>query len=285
MAITWAEEMRKTIERLVARYNPYMIKRQIFVAIAASLIVALTMFVGGQDQGVTYHDFAAIPLTPVGSMQARAFLADTSGIAMGVMPPGMKQAPNHHEQEQITFSVEGAFDMNIGGERQHLEHSAALIPPNVEHPIIVGDHPATMMEYQAIRRTDWLPPYPRLVTPQSPEPMSVPAGQQITIDFSLASGGWQAVASGARWKRITGKTIQATLFDLAKAGATVEVAEQTSGRERLVYVLSGRIASSAAGSKRQISKETVIVVPVRTSVGLESVGQADTVAVLFEPVD
>src|SRR3978361_389992 len=61
--------------------------------------------VANQTEPVVYTDMAAIPLTPFGPMQARAVLADTSGIAMAVLPAGMKQTPNHHDQEQITLNV------------------------------------------------------------------------------------------------------------------------------------------------------------------------------------
>jgi hypothetical protein len=233
---------------------------------------------------VTYHDFAAIPLTPVGAMQARAFLAATSGVAMGVMPAGMRQAANHHQQEQITLCIEGTFDMVIGGVTHTLSNAAALVPSNVEHPMVVmSDRPATMLEYQAVLRTDWLPPHARLVLPQSPEPMAVPADRRITLDFASGSAGWKSTPNGARSKSISGATIRATFWDLSKLGAGFDVTAAPSTRERLVYVLSGRARAVTPATGRDAPKDTLVVVPPTAGkVAVESRGEQGTLIVVFE---
>ena len=54
-------------------------------------------------------------------------LADTSSLALVELPPGMKQAHQHHNQEQVTLGVGGALGLSIGGVAHLLgAHGAGL---------------------------------------------------------------------------------------------------------------------------------------------------------------
>src|SRR5215203_3842954 len=101
--------------------------RAVIITIVACGAASAAIHPAQMKPSVEYHDTAAIPLTPYAAMQARAYLADTTGFAYAQLPAGMKQGlRNHHNQEQISFAIEGTFDMLIGGTRQRLEHSAVL---------------------------------------------------------------------------------------------------------------------------------------------------------------
>ena len=70
----------------------------------AALVVAIVTADGitaqQQKPAVEYVDTSAIALGPLGFMQARAVLADTSGIAYAIFPAGSKQTSHHHDQER-----------------------------------------------------------------------------------------------------------------------------------------------------------------------------------------
>jgi len=53
------------------------------------------------------------------------------------------EAPLHwHEEEQITFVVDGEFDFEVAGEKRTLRRGeAVVIPPNVPHGARTGDTP------------------------------------------------------------------------------------------------------------------------------------------------
>jgi quercetin dioxygenase-like cupin family protein len=211
-------------------------------------------------------------------------LADTSGFAYAIFPAGSKQTPNHHEQEQITLNIGGTFTMSVGGKPQTLHNKAVLVPSNVEHPITASpDQPSVMLEYQPILRPDWLPPHPPFTSPQSPEPASLASGEPAVADFDPQSSGWQTDETGSRFKRISGKTIRATFYDLTNKGASVNITASPAQRERLVYVLGGRLSSSVGQATREIAKEMLLIVrPTATEVRLSSIGAPNTLVVVFE---
>lgn len=256
----------------------------------AALVVAIVAADGitaqQQKPAVEYVDTSAIALGPLGFMQARAVLAETSGLAYAVFPAGSKQTPHHHDQEQITLNVGGTFTMTVGGVPLTVHNRAVLVPSNVEHPITASpEQPSTMLEYQPILRPDWVPPHPRFSSPQSAQPATLAAGEPAIADFDIASEGWQTDNTGARSKAITGRTIRATFWDLSKQGAMVNVPAGPSSRERLIYVLDGRLTSSVGQASREIGKHMLMIVrPVATAVQLTSASQPNTVIVMFEPV-
>lgn len=79
-----------------------------------------------------------------------------------------------------------------------------------------------MLEFQPVRREDWLPPHPQVRQPQTAEPRPLDAAEHVTIDYALSSDDWQA-ESGGRVKLLAGKTVRASFWDLSNSGATVNI--------------------------------------------------------------
>jgi hypothetical protein len=213
-------------------------------------------------------------------------LTDTSSVAVGSVPARWRQPLHHHDQEQVTMGLGGALGYSIGGVAHQLgSHGAGLPPPNVEHGMSNDtDQPALMMEYQPVLRREWLPPHPQVPPqPQSPQAMTLTANQQDTIDFGLSSSGWQIEKSGARVKSLEGRTIRVSFWDLSKAGASVTLAKPSSPRERLAFVLDGRVSSTADGLRRDIGREMLMEIrrPAK-DVTLRSLDQGPTLVVIFE---
>jgi hypothetical protein len=68
-------------------------------------------------------------------------------------------------------------------------------------------------------------------------------------------------------------------------GAIVHVPAAASQRERLIYMIDGRVSSSVGQATRDIGKETLMIVrPAATGVQLTSAGQPNTIVVMFEAV-
>jgi quercetin dioxygenase-like cupin family protein len=245
------------------------------------------VIIGAPTEPVTYHDMATIPPAPYGPYpDARAVLTDTSSVVLASVPAKWRQTPHHHNQEQITLGIGGALGYSIGGVTHQLgSHGAGLPRPNVEHGMSNdADQPASMMEYQPVLRAEWLPPHPQVPPqPQSPQAMPTPTDQQVTLDFDVLSDGWHVEKNGARVKTLTGKTIRANFWDLSKAGASVDLAEEPSLRERLAFVLNGRVSSAVGMIKRDIGREMLVEVrPSAKDVTLTSLGQGPALVVVFE---
>ncbi len=99
----------------------------------------------------------------------------------------------------------------------------------------------------------------------------------------MLSSGWSVEKNGARVKSLVGKTIRASFWDLSKAGASVTLSEQPSLRERLAFVLNGRVSSAVGMIKRDIGREMLMEVrPSARDVTLTSLGQGPALVVVFE---
>jgi hypothetical protein len=142
-----------------------------------------------------------------------------------------------------------------------------------------------MLEFQPVRREDWLPPHPQVRQPQSAEPVPLDRAEQVTVDYGLSSDGWRSEPTGARVKALVGRTIRANFWDLSAAHSMVNITAQSSANERFVFVLSGRLASQVGSSLCEIGARTAIVVsPSAREVQLQSLAAADTAVVVFEGI-
>jgi quercetin dioxygenase-like cupin family protein len=260
--------------------------------VTATLLGAVSvdphLLADGQAEGVTYYDFTKIAGESYGPypMTWMAVTASNS-LALAVVPSGFHQTPHYHDQEQFTLGVEGALDYSIGGGVHHLGPSGAAIPPsNVVHGMTNdSDQPAVMLEFQPVRRDDWLPPHPQVRQPQSAQAAPLDSTTQLAIDYGLSSKGWRVERTGARIKALSGKTVRANFWDLSAAQAIVDITARPSATERFVYVLSGQLTSRVGSSRRQVGARTAIVItPAARDVAFESTSSPGTEVVIFERV-
>jgi quercetin dioxygenase-like cupin family protein len=239
---------------------------------------------GAQAEPVTFYDFAKMPATPFGPMQLRAVIAESNSVAVAEVPAGMRNPTHHHQHEQIWVGLTGSMDYSIGGVSHPLEPLTAAIPPsNVEHYFTNhGGGTAEILEFQPLRRPDWLPPYPAFKIAQSPEPVSLPPDQRVSTDFALSSSGWRTSA-GARSKSMTGRTVMVTFWDLSMPGASVNMGKEDARHERFAYVIEGPVEVAVGSNRRQVGARTLMAVaPTASRVQLRSTGQGHAILALFE---
>jgi quercetin dioxygenase-like cupin family protein len=250
--------------------------------------LALQRQINGQTEPVTYYDFTKTAGEPYGPYPMTWMVVSaTNSLALAVVPGGFHQTPHHHDQEQFTLGVEGPLEYSIGGTVHHIGPNGAGIPlANVQHGMTNdSDRPVMMLEFQPVRRDDWLPPHPQVVQPQSAQPMPIDPAERVTIDYSLSSDGWRSDGTGARVKSLAGRTIRTNFWDLSAAHSMVDVTAQPSANERFIFVLSGRLASQVGSSRREIGARTAIVVsPSAREVQLQSLAAAGTAVVVFERI-
>jgi quercetin dioxygenase-like cupin family protein len=260
------------------------------IALATAAVMAGTLASQAQpsSDSVSYHYLATSLGKPFGSFpEAWMVVTESNSLALFVVPQGYRQKPHHHEQEQFLLGVEGALDYSIDGTVHRIGPMALALPPaNVAHGMInEADHPALAIEFQPVRRDDWLPPYPQVRQPQVAQPMILEPGRQVTLDWSPSSTGWQSDPNGAKVKTIAGATIRARFYDLSAPKAEAKVAPTPLTSESFVFVLSGRLTAVGAGTRREVTAKTTIVVrPTATDLTLESTGQTGTLLVLFERI-
>jgi mannose-6-phosphate isomerase-like protein (cupin superfamily) len=251
--------------------------------------LALQRQIDGQTEPVTYYDFTKTAGESYGPYPMTWMVVSASNsLALAVVPDGFHQTAHHHDQEQFTLGVEGPLDYSIGGIVHHIGPNGAGIPPaNVQHGMTNdSDRPVMMLEFQPVRREDWLPPHPQVRQPQSAEPVPLDRAEQVTVDYGLSSDGWRRDPTGARVKSLAGRTIRANFWDLSAAHSMVDVTAQSSANERFVFVLSGRLASQVGSSRREVGARTAIVVtPSARGVQLQSLAAVGTAVVVFERID
>ena len=180
--------------------------RQVLAAAVAGLLAVQAAPIRAQGEAVTYHDFNKTKGEPYGPYpEIWPVVTGSNSFVLGTVPNGYHQTPHYHNQEQFTLGVEGALDYSIGGVVHRIgPHGVGLPPSNVPHGMSNDSgQPVMMVEFQPVRRAEWLPPHPQVPPqPQSPQPAALSQGQQVTHDFGLSAGDWQAQPGGARMKEI-----------------------------------------------------------------------------------
>ena len=252
-------------------------------------LVCLAVGLAPQPQtlatGIIVHDLASKGYDQRGSMQLKAVVTDDGSVAVAIVPAGAKQAPHHHEQEQVVLNLDGGQSFTIGESTYSLPPLTAALPSsNTRHNYTVDTNgPATFIEYQPIRRDDYTPPFTGYTAVLTPEP--VPAAKDLigTRDLSAQSEGWQANGS-ARTKELTGGQCRIVMMDLRSPGAGIDVAPSPNGRQFL-YVLSGQATLTAGGANRQLSPHMVVeMTSASTPIRLQSVGAVPTLIAAFSRV-
>lgn len=257
------------------------------LSLAIPCLLPLPVSLNAQGDEVVFHDLAARPGAPYGPFpEAWTVVTDSNSFAFCVVPAGFQQRPHHHDQEQVVLGGGGALEFVIGGVRQMLgSHAAGLTPANVAHNMLnESQQRAMMMEFQPVRRADWIPPHPRVPPqPQSPQPMTLPPDARTTLEFALTADGWESSGKGLRSKTLTGKQIRATFLDLSAAHSSAELTALPRVNERFVFVLSGQLDAVVAGTRRAVGPRMLIVIaPSAKGVSLQSTGQAGTEVVVLE---
>jgi quercetin dioxygenase-like cupin family protein len=238
---------------------------------------------GAQAESVTFYDFTTMPTTPLGPMQLKAVITDSSSIAVAEVPAGTRQPGHHHEQEQITIELTGSMDFSVGGVSHPLGPLTVAIPPsNVEHYFTNhGAAAAEILEFQPVRRLDWLPPHPPVKVSQTPEPLPLPPDRLISRDFALSSSDWRTGGGGARSKSMTGRTVAITFWDLSRPGASVDM--NGEGQERFAFVIEGPLEVAVGASRRQVGARTLMVVaPAAARIHMRSTKQGHAILALFQ---
>lgn len=264
-----------------------MFKTAVSVVVVAAGLTAFrpTQPLDVQADAVAYHDLTAIPSVRFGTFpEAWMIVTQSNSFSYVVVPSKYHQTPHRHSQEQFSLALGGSLDYSVAGVTHRLgAHGAVLPPSNVTHGMINdGDGPALVAEFQPVRRDDWLPPYPRRPPPTDPEAPLL-ADARVTLDFGLESGGWQTMASGARSKSMSGRTIRATFWDLSASGASADITAQPSLNERFVFVIAGRLMAAVGKAQREVAAKMVMVLaPSARQVTLQSQGTAGTEVVVFE---
>ena len=252
----------------------------------ASSLFILALTFGGWAQppaALTFHDLSTMPRHTLGRMQARGAMGQTGSIMVTELPPGLKTTPHHHHQEQMMLGLDGGMHYQMAGQPYPLGRlTAAIALPNVEHGNINETAAqATCIEFQPVLRPDWFPPHPRRAREGAPAPVTIPAGRQVTEDFS-APAGWRPATGGARSKSLSGDTMRLTVWDLSTAAAPVDL---TTGPavERFVFVIDGQALIAEGTSQRAIGREMLVIVsPTATNVRLGPVAKGAALIAVFE---
>ena len=213
-----------------------------------------------QDSGVIIHDLASAPFqsrTPGAAVQIKAVLTDDGSVGIALARGGVAQAPHRHGQEQVVLPLEAPMEFSTDGVTRRLEQYGAAIPPaNAQHNYVTAaGGPATFIEYQPVRRDDWMPPYPPNKSAQSPEPVPVPSGRVVTRDLSPHSDGW-TTSGVARSKELVGDQIKIVMMEL-KGRGSIEVPAAAAGTQ-FVHVIVGNPTVAAGSLRRELAPHFVV---------------------------
>ena len=255
---------------------------------AASIIVGFVLVAGlvdggAQQSAVQVHDLAAMTPFRLGGMQARGVMGQTGSIMITELPPGLKTTPHHHHQEQMMLGLRGRMHYLMGDTPQPLPRfTAALALANVRHGNINDtSETAVCVEFQPVQRPDWFPPHPRRPREGTPEPVSLPAGREVTADFN-AAGGWHVDAPGVRAKSLVGDTMKLTVWQLSAGAAPIHLT-RAAPVERFILVVYGAATLAEGSSTRPVGNETLVITsPAARDVSLSPAFNSGTVFAVYE---
>lgn len=256
------------------------------VVVAAAVVLWNTPMLGQKTDQLAFHDLRAMTPTVRGVATLWPVVTDTASLFTGEIAEVFNQAPHHHEQEQITFSVAGTFDVTIGGVSNPLPaFNAVIIPSNVPHFMTnKSGARARLLEYQPVARRDWLVVKAVIPPPPAP-PATLNDAQTLTGDMSPGSAGWAVADNGARVKTFSGKTIRVRMLDVSAGTAAVDITDGAPRVQRFLYVFQGHATISAGSTKRQIDSEIYVeVAPSAENVIVSSTSGERTMVAVFEPV-
>lgn len=256
------------------------------VVVATALVLWNAPILGSRTDQLAFHDLRAMTPTVRGVATLWPVVTDTASLFTGEMAEVFNQAPHHHEQEQITFSVAGTFDVTVGGVSNRLPaYNAVIIPSNVPHFMTnKSGARARLLEYQPVARRDWLV-VKAIVPPPTTPPAVLHDAQMLAGDLSPGSSGWTVADNGARVKTFAGKTIRVRMLDVSVRTAAVDVTAGEPRVQRFLYVFHGHATISAGSTKRQIDPEIYVeVAQSAENVIVSSTSGESTMVAVFEPV-
>lgn len=256
--------------------------QRVSVAAIVTGLLVLTVTPSAQVSGIVFHDLGQQPFELRGRTQLKGVVTDEGSIGVAEVVEGAVQASHHHQQEQVQLVVSGELDSSVAGEVYRMGvHGATLPPSNSAHFYtnrFAG--PSRFIEYQPVRRTDWVPPFAAYTPIKTPEPVPGPFSQTIAAYLASSPGqAWQTLGPGARMRRLAGATIQARSIELSK-GASTEIT--TDGDlASFLYVLSGPVEFVSGPMTREINRDMVVQVPTATTFTLRAAGDGPALVAVF----
>lgn len=258
--------------------------RIVAAACAASLVLWIAPMRASQTEPLTFHDLRVMTPTVRSAASFWPAVTNTGSLFTGEMAATFNQAPHHHEQEQVTLSLSGTFDVTVGGVSLRLPAlTAVIIPSNVPHFMTnKSGARARLLEYQPVARRDWLGSAP--VPPPTAPP--APLRDQVSpLNVSPDSTGWTPAGNDARVKTFTGKTIRMRIVDVSAGTASIDITAGEPRGRRFLYVLQGHATIASGAIKRRIDPDIYVeVAPAADSVVLSSTSAETTIVAVFEPV-
>jgi quercetin dioxygenase-like cupin family protein len=261
--------------------NPPNSHRLIGAAVVA-LFASHALTQAKATEALVFHDLAAMaPVTRGTAATLKPVITSSGSLMTAVLSGEYRQAPHHHDQEQITMGIDGAFQLTIGSSRHSMKALMVGLPPaNVPH-FMTNDSgtSATILEYQPVPRRDWAPPFPS--PPYNAGPgVVVPPTEPIFADLSPAAARWVADETGARTIGFAGRTIAVRMWDLSEPAASVDLTTGQARVQRFVYVFDGRITIIAGSLQRDIGREMCVeITPPLEHVIARSLGKESIIAV------
>lgn len=253
---------------------------------AAAFVLWNAPILASRTEQLTFHDLRTIAPTVRGAATFWPVVTATGSLFTGEMAEAFNQAPHHHEQEQVTFSLSGTFDVTIDGVPNRLPAlNAVIIPSNVPHFMTnKSGARARLLEYQPVARHDWLAVAAKIPPPTAP-PAVLGHAQLLAVDLSPGSSGWTAANNGARVKTLAGKTIRIRMFDVSGRTASVDITAGEPRVQRFLYVFQGHATIASRSTKYRIDPEMYVeLAPSADDVVLSSTAGESTIVAVFEPV-
>jgi quercetin dioxygenase-like cupin family protein len=239
-----------------------------------------------QIGAVARYDINAMPWTDLSPrLRIRAVVGQIGSFAFGEFAAGSKTGLHHHTYEQANLVLDGSLDIHVAGSPQTLSAlGGTLIPVDVEHVTVLGAEKATMLEFQPVRRLDWLPARTKVPLPSGPTAVPLQPAWQLSADFSTASAGWETLPNGARVKVLTGKMSALAVWEVpAAARDFFDLSLHVPGAEQFVYSVEGRVEAGQAKSRYPMVPGTLLVnAPDSRPLRVRATAPGRAVLVVFE---